>query len=190
VIDPDQAHRQAIAVFHPGLSAELVHLASAAQARHARLRASAERCRPIPCSPAPQAPGAAPMSVCGLWLSAQRLCAVIIEDSGQARTPLTTDYTPEACASLLAWLATSEVHTVVLSERAQGLIAQAHAAHLRVELVAHQLLEAIRGAAGLIHRAPCHSAALLARWHFTPGLREHLRELRAPDLPAQQHTLF
>jgi hypothetical protein len=129
-------------------------------------------------------------SVCGLWLSAHSLCAVIIEDSGQQRLPVTGPCTLEACASVLAWLATSEVHTLVLSERAQALIAQAHASQLRIELVPHDLLEAIRSAAGLTHRAPCHSAALLARWHFTRGLREHLRELRAPELPAQQHTLF
>jgi hypothetical protein len=129
-------------------------------------------------------------SVCGLWLSAHSLCAVIIEDSGQARPPVTGPCTPEACASVLAWLATSEVHTLVLSERAQGLIAQAHAAHLRVELVAHQLLEAIRSAAGLTQRAPCYSAALLARWHFTPGLREHLREWHKPASTAEQHSLF
>jgi hypothetical protein len=130
-------------------------------------------------------------SVCGLWLSAQSLCAVIIEDSGQARPPVTGPGTPEACASVLAWLATSEVHTLVLSERSQALIAQAHpAAQLRIELVPHQLLEAIRHAAGLTHRAPCHSAALLARWHFTPGLREHLREWREPAAAAEQHTLF
>jgi hypothetical protein len=130
------------------------------------------------------------MSVCGLWLSAQRLCAVIIEEGGQVRTPLTSECTPEACASLLAWLVTSEVHTVVLSERAQGLVAQAHAAQLRVQLPPRRLLEAIRDAAGLTHRAPCHSAALLARWHITPGLREQLRELPAPASAAQQHTLF
>lgn len=29
-----------------------------------------------------------PSGVCGLWLSAQRLCAVISEDSGHARTGL------------------------------------------------------------------------------------------------------
>ena len=81
-------------------------------------------------------------------------------------------------------------HTVVLSERARGLIAQAHAAQLGVQLPPRRLLEAIRDAAGLTHRAPCHSAAWLARWHITRGLREHLRELPAPASAAQQHTLF
>jgi hypothetical protein len=130
------------------------------------------------------------MSVCGLWFGPQRVCAVILEDSGRIRDPLNAACTPEACASLLACLSTHEVHTVVVSERSQALIAHACAARLRVELVPHALLEAIRAATGLTHRAQRYSAALLARWYLTPGLREHLRELRAPASAAQQHTLF
>jgi hypothetical protein len=157
----------------------------------ARLRASAERRGTLAAIQIEELlPMRAPASVCGLWLGAHSLCAVIIEEGGQTRLPVTGPCTPEACASVLAWLATSEVHTLVLTERAEALIAQAHAARLCVELVPHPLLEAIRSAAGLTQRAPCHSAALLARWYFTPGLREHLRQWREPACAAEQHPLF
>ena len=130
------------------------------------------------------------MSACGLWLGAQRLVAVIVEDDGQLQRPIHAARTPEACAALLAWLSTREVHTLVTSERNHMLIAQAHAAHLPVQLVPHELLEAIRAVAGYTRRPHRDSAALLARWPLTPGLRNPLRECRAPGPAAEQLLLL
>jgi hypothetical protein len=130
------------------------------------------------------------MSACALWLGAQRLCAVIVEHDGQLQRPIRAARTPEACAALLAWLSTREVHTLVMSERNRTLIAQAQAAHLRVELAPHALLEAIRCAAGFTHRPHRDTAALLARSPLTPGLRNLLRECRAPDPAAEQLPLL
>jgi len=128
------------------------------------------------------------VSACGLWPSARRLYAVILDEDGQLRRPITADQSREACQSLLEWLSLSDIRTVVLSERCHTLIAQARAAHLNIELVPHPLLEAIRCAAGLTHKPPRHTAALLARCHLTPILRTHRRhdsftEQSGPQLP-------
>ena len=88
------------------------------------------------------------MSPCGVWQSRQRLIAVIVNDAGELRPPITTRRTPEHCATLLDYLVTVSIDALVVIERSQPLIAQAFAAHLRVYTVPHDLLEAIRHATG------------------------------------------
>ena len=131
------------------------------------------------------------MNACGLWPGARRLYAVIVDDDGQLRRrPICADQTREACESLLAWLALSDITTVVLSDRSHLLIAHARAACLNLELVPHPLLEAVRRVAGLDHRSPRYTAALLARWHLTPLLRAHLRHSHITEQSASQLPLL
>jgi hypothetical protein len=130
------------------------------------------------------------VSACGLWATSKRLCAVIIDDTGTARPPISAARTPQACATLLAWLSTTNVRTLVLSECSGALIAQAHAANLSVHIAPHELFEAIRIAAGLIHRPHRYTAGLLARWPLSPGLRRHLRQIFPQEQLAQQIPLL
>lgn len=115
------------------------------------------------------------MSVCGLWTSPKRLFAVLIDDTGRARPPISAPPTPQARAALLNWLATCAVDAVVLGERNRDLIDLAHVLRLHVEIAPAELLHAIRHAAGLTQRPPRHTAVLLARWYLTPALRRYLR---------------
>jgi len=130
------------------------------------------------------------MSTCGVWQSRQRLIAVIVNDAGELRTPITTRRTPEHCATLLDYLVTVSIDALVVIERSQPLIAQAFAAHLRVYTVPHDLLEAIRHATGLNQRPLRHTAALLARWPLNPTLRIYLHEPRPQPPHNKQLALF
>lgn len=130
------------------------------------------------------------MSACGLWLGAQRLVAVIAEDDGRLHRPIRAAPTAEACAALFDWLSSRDIHTLVIGEGNPTLIAQAQAAHLHVQLVPRPWLDAIRSVAGYTRRPHRDSAALLARWSLTPGLRGLLRECRPTDAPAQQLSLL
>ena len=47
------------------------------------------------------------MSVCGLWQGAHRLFAVIIDDNGQLRPPITAPATPDYAHHLLSYRAIS-----------------------------------------------------------------------------------
>ena len=130
------------------------------------------------------------MSVCALWQSTRRLAAVIVDDDGALRRPITVPATPGNAHHLLSYLATAGVATVILAEGSHRLIAQAHALKLPVRLAPRDLLEAVRIATGLDHRPPRHTAILLARWSLTPALRLHLREYRAPISPEKQLDLL
>jgi len=120
------------------------------------------------------------VSVCALWQGTQRLAAVIVNDDGELRPPITVPATPNNAHHVLTYLATARVDTLIIAEASHRLIAQAHALELPVRLVPRDLLDAIRTATGLDHRPPRHTAILLARWYLTPALRLHLRETRAP----------
>ena len=111
------------------------------------------------------------MSVCALWQSTRRLAAVLVDDDGALRRPITVPATPGNAHHLLSYLATAGVATVILAEGSHRLIAQAHALQLPVRLAPRDLLEAIRTATGLDRRPPRHTAILLARWSLTPALR-------------------
>lgn len=130
------------------------------------------------------------MSVCALWQGTRRLAAVLVDDDGALRPPITVPATPDNAHHLLTYLATAGVGTLILAEGSHRLIAQAHALQLPVRLVPRDLLEAIRTATGLDRRPPRHTAILLARWSLTPALRLHLRESRAPAAPAKQLDLL
>lgn len=123
------------------------------------------------------------MSVCGLWTPPKRLVAVLIDDTGRARPPISAAPTPQARAALLTWLATCAIDTLVLGERHRDLIDLARVLHLHVEIAPAELLHAIRLATGLSQRPPRHTAALLARWYLTPALRRYLR----PPPPSPLH---
>lgn len=130
------------------------------------------------------------MSACALWQGTGRLAAVIIDDDGELRPPITVPATPNNAQHLLSYLATAGVDTLIITEASHSLIAQAHALELPVRLVPRDLLEAIRTAAGLDHRPPRHTAILLARWYLTPALRLHLRETRTPAPQENQLDLL
>ena len=128
------------------------------------------------------------MSVCGLWQGTHRLFAVIIDDDGELRSPISAPATPDNAHHLLSYLATAGVGTLIIAQRSHILIAQAHRLQLDIGVVPHDLLHAIRAATGLNHRPARNTAILLARWPLTPILRLHLQKLRAPR-PAQEQQL-
>jgi hypothetical protein len=130
------------------------------------------------------------VNVCGLWQGVQRLAAVIADEDGSLRPPITTSATPEHIGHLLDYLVTAGIDTLILAERSHGLIAQARERALHIRLVPHDLLEAIRAATALNHRPPRYTASLLARWPFTPALRLHLRELQPTAPRKNQLALF
>jgi hypothetical protein len=130
------------------------------------------------------------MNVCGLWQGSHRLAAVIANDDGTLRLPITTPATPDHTRHLLDYLVTAGIDTLILAERSHFLIAQAQTRQLHVRLVPHGLLEGIRDATAIKHRPPRHTAVLLARWPFTPALRLHLREARPAQPQKDQLALF
>jgi hypothetical protein len=130
------------------------------------------------------------MSVCGLWWTRKRLIAVIVDDAGRPCAPITAAPTRDACAGLLAWLATTAIDALVLSDHSGPIIELARTAKLHIHLAPHHLLTAIRSAAGLIQRPHRHTAALLARWYLSPGLRPHLYKIAAPDHHPNQIPLL
>ncbi len=130
------------------------------------------------------------MNVCGLWQGVQRLAAVIADEEGGLRAPITVRATPQNTHHLLDYLVTAGIDTLILAERSHGLIAHAHARNLHVRLAPHDLLEAIRAATALHHRPPRYTASLLARWPFTPALRLHLRDVQPTAPRKNQLTLF
>ena len=130
------------------------------------------------------------MNVCGLWQGVQRLAAVIADEHGGLRAPITVRATPQNTQHLLDYLVTADIDTLILAERSYPLITQAHARRLHVRLVPHDLLEDIRQATALNHRPPRFTAILLARWPFTPALRSHLRDVRPTAPRKNQLALF
>ncbi len=130
------------------------------------------------------------MSLCGLWQGVQRLAAVIADEDGTLRPPITTSATPEHIGHLLDYLVSAGIDTLILAERSHCLIAQARERRLHVRLVPYDLLEGIRQATALNHRPPRFTAILLARWPFTPALRSHLRDIRPTAPRKNQLALF
>jgi hypothetical protein len=130
------------------------------------------------------------VNVCGLWQGVQRLAAVIADEDGSLRPPITVRATPQNTHHLLDYLVTAGIDTLILAEYSYPLIAQAHERRLHVRLVPCDLLEGIRAATALHHRPPRYTASLLARWPFTPALRLHLRELRPTAPRKNQLALF
>lgn len=130
------------------------------------------------------------MNVCGLWQGVGRLAAVIADEHGGLRPPITVRATPQNTHHLLDYLVTAGIDTLILAERSHGLIAQARERRLHVRLVPYDLLEGIRQATALNHRPPRFTAILLARWPFNPALRSHLCEARPTSPQKNQLALF
>lgn len=130
------------------------------------------------------------MSLCALWQGTQRLVAVIVDDDGDLRPPITVPATPDNTHHLLTHLATAGIGALIIAETDHILIAQAHALNLHLRLVPHGLLDAIRTATGLNRRPPRNTAILLARWYLTPVLRLHLRDFWAQAPQQKQLALF
>ena len=130
------------------------------------------------------------MSICGLWQGTRRLIAVIVDDDGDLRSPISAPATPHNARHLLSYVATAGVGSLIIAEGSHTLIAQAHSLKLDVRLVPRDLLDAIRTATGLNYQPPRNTAILLARWPLTPALRLHLRQLRAPASQEKQLALF
>jgi len=130
------------------------------------------------------------MNVCGLWQGVGRLAAVIADEDGSLRAPITVRATPQNTHHLLDYLVSAGIDTLILAERSHGLIAQARERRLHVRLVPYDLLEAIRAATALHHRPPRYTASLLARWPFTPALRLHLRDVQPTAPRKNQLALF
>ncbi len=103
------------------------------------------------------------MNVCGLWQGVQRLAAVIANNDGSLRAPITVRATPQNTHHLLDYLVTADIDTLILAERSYPLITQARERPLHVRLVPYDLLEGIRQATALNHRPPQFTAILLAR---------------------------
>jgi hypothetical protein len=131
------------------------------------------------------------MRVAGLWPARSKLLAVIVDERGRQPAPISAVRTTEAAAALIAWLDTT-VDALVVSDRDRPLIelARAAAATLPLALAPHELLEAIRAAAGFTHRPQRHTAAFLARWYLSPALRRYLRQDVAPAVERDQLPLL
>lgn len=130
------------------------------------------------------------MRVCGLWSTRKHLFAVLLDDDGRPRPPIKAASTRDACAALFAWLAAAALDALVLSDRSGPLVELARAMKLRVYLAPHDLIEAIRAAAGYTHRPHRDTATLLARWYLTPTLRRYLRGSTASDPHPNQIPLL
>lgn len=129
------------------------------------------------------------MRVAGLWPARTKLIAVIVDERRYPAAPVTAARTTAAAAALFAWLEMT-VDALVLSDRHATLIDLARAAKLPPALAPHELIEAIRTAAGFTHRPPRQTAAFLARWYLTPALRRYLRQDTAPSVERDQLPLL
>jgi hypothetical protein len=130
------------------------------------------------------------VNVCGLWQGVGRLAAVIADEDGSLRPPITVRASTQNTHHLLDYLVTAGIDTLILAERSHGLIAQARERRLHVRLVPHDLLDGIRQATTLNHRPPRFTAILLARWPFTPALRSLLRDVQPTAPRKSQLALF
>jgi hypothetical protein len=133
-----------------------------------------------------------PGGLCGLWPTAKCLVAVIIDEAGTPRAPLSVARTPEARAGFVHWLATSGLQGLVIAESmtSEPLIELAVEAQLPVWIAPAALVDAIRGATGLTKRSPKYTATLLARWPRTPALRPYLRHIAPPNHHPHQFGLL
>ena len=129
-------------------------------------------------------------AVCGVWPTVRRLVAVIDRD-GHIGAAASVARTTEARWGFVAWLSASGVCALVTTDALarDGLVDIGQEAGLEVWLAPAGLVEAVRGAAALKHRAPRHTAALLARWPAQAPLRQHLRQV-GPATDARQLHLW
>lgn len=132
------------------------------------------------------------MSPCGLWRTPRRLLAVVLDDRGHSRPPISIALTDDARWGLLIWLQSKGHREVVLTDalaRGDPIGRMALTLGLRLWVVPAPVVQGVRQAADLTRRAPKHTAALLARWPGVPALRPYLRAAR-PDLDDRQLGLW
>jgi hypothetical protein len=122
------------------------------------------------------------MTACGVWPAPRGLVAVLVDDAGRARA-CSVASGDDARSGLALWLAASGADLVV-DEALLDADPMAHAARragVTVWIAAPPLVAALRQAAGIAHRGPRPSAAMLARLPAIPWLRSLLRRLEPPD---------
>lgn len=132
------------------------------------------------------------MSPCGLWRSPRRLLAVVLDEHGRPRPPISIALTDDARLGLLAWLQSKGLRNLVLTDalaRGDPIGRMALALDIRLWVVPAQVVEDVRQATELNRRAPKYTAALLARWPGAPALRSYLRTA-GPDLDHRQLGLW
>ena len=119
------------------------------------------------------------MSACGLWRTARRLVAVVVDgESAEASSPVTVPLTDDARWGFAVWLQSKGVVDLVTSdELARGdPIAETALRHgIHVWLAPAGIVEGVRQVAGVTKRPARHTAALLGRWRTAETLRSYLR---------------
>ncbi len=132
------------------------------------------------------------MSPCGLWRTPRRLLAVVLDDHGHPRPPISVALADDARWGLLVWLQSKGHRDVVLTDalaRGDPIGRIALTLGVRLWVVPASVLEGVRQATALTKRPPKHTAALLARWPAAPALRSYLRAV-VPDLDDRQLGLW
>jgi hypothetical protein len=122
------------------------------------------------------------MTSCGIWLSRQRLVAVVVDDDGRASPATFATPDDEGRWALLEQV--DAVHgldwELVLSE---DLLKSDTISRFALErghglwAAPWQLVEAIRRVTGLASGAPGRVAAMIARLAIVPGFRSYLRRV-------------
>ena len=132
------------------------------------------------------------MSPCGLWRTPRRLLAVVLDEHGHPRPPISVALTDDARWGLLVWLQSKGHREVVLTDalaRGDPIGRIALTLGVRLWVVPASVVEGVRQATELTKRPPKHTAALLARWPGAPALRSYLRAA-VPDLDDRQLGLW
>jgi len=132
------------------------------------------------------------VSPCGLWRTPRRLVAVVLDEDGRPRPPLSVALTDDARWGLLVWLQSRGCHDVVLTDalaRGDPIGRIAVTLGVRLWVAPASVVEGVRQATELSRRPPKYTAALLARWPSAPALRAYLRAVE-PDVSDRQLGLW
>jgi hypothetical protein len=132
------------------------------------------------------------VSSCGLWRTPRRLLAVVLDDEGDPRPPISVALTDDARWGLLVWLQAKGCRDVVLTDalaRGDPIGRMAVTLGVRLWTLPTSIVEGVRQATELAKRPPKHTAALLARWPSAPALRVYLRAAE-PDASDRQLGLW
>jgi hypothetical protein len=135
------------------------------------------------------------MTTCGIWLSRNRLVAVVVDDEGRAAPALYASMNDDERWALLDHidaahgldcklvipddLLRSDAISQFALERGHGLWA-----------APWQLVDAIRRVAGLASGPSGRVAAMIARLAVMPGFRGHLRRVDRPGCEPRQLPLL
>ena len=122
------------------------------------------------------------MSPCGLWRSPRRLLAVVLDEHGRPRPPISIALTDDARLGLLAWLQSKGLRDLVLTDalaRGDPIGRMALALGIRVWVLPAPVVADVRQATAWPRRAPKSPAAPLVRCHRPTALRPSARIRRA-----------